>query len=417
MNNKTGSILEFKGKKAIVMTCTCDFITIKRLPEMFIGQQIKLTKSDFYSKHSNYLKHVAVACMLVLILSSVLFFQIFRPETVFAYVDIDINPSLELVINKNSRVIDFEVLNNDAQTLVKNLKLKGIPLKNALRIIIEESGKQGFISPHKENAVLVAASIKPTKDRKISEVREKSLDELVSELSSENINIGDINVKPELIKVSPGNRAEAIKNNISMGRYALFEKLSQINNDITLEKARNARVSDMLSSAGSQQKENSETGSDKKASQDTNSENISPANSSGITNKGQNPDKFIRNDAHTNNYKEEDNGNTAAKKSSGNSRQHKNTYKNSENQSDKKDSIEGSSDSDRNDSPDKPKSNGNANNSPDKKETSDQGSNSVKDNPVENKQTGSQSKDNSNADNGNHTNNNGNSGGKGKNSK
>jgi len=250
MSEFTGSVLELNDKHAIVMTESCDFVSIHRQPEMFVGQQVKFRKSDLIRTNKSYMRYFALAASVFIIaLCSVFYFQIFIPNAVFAYVDVDINPSIEFVINKNAKVLDIKFLNNDGETLLKELKLVDLPLKEAISELVKASKQLGFISTNNRNAVLISASVNEEKNYTENGSKQKALDDILSDIGSFTFDVGTENIKPEIIKVTPENRKSALKNDISMGRYDLYSKIKLGNNDITVEKARTERVSDMLDKA------------------------------------------------------------------------------------------------------------------------------------------------------------------------
>lgn len=247
MGNNTGVILELKGKKAILMTSTCDFITISRRPEMFVGQQLDLN-NPVLARRFKPMRYFAIAGIFVLIICSVLFYQLLKPSSVFAYVDIDINPSLELSIDKKANVINVKALNSDAAGLIKNTNLKNKSLTSAVRIIIEESHSKGFIQPDTKNAVLISASIKSG--------NEKVLDAIVSELQKTDFKAGAKSIKAEIIKVEPTKRSEAVKNNISMGRYKLYKEISNSDGNIDIQKAKTEGISKIIEAYESHKQDN-----------------------------------------------------------------------------------------------------------------------------------------------------------------
>lgn len=250
MNEFTGSILEINKKHAIVMTDSCDFVTIQRQPQMFVGQQVKFSKSDIARTNKNHIKYAALAASVFIIaLFSVFYFQIFMPSTVFAYVDVDINPSVEFSIDKNAQVLDLKPLNSDAQILLKNLELVDLPIKDAITEVVKASKQLGFITTNKQNTVLISALINENKNSNTNESDEIAFDEIISDISSVTFNVGTENINPEVLKVSPENRESAIKNNLSMGRYALYLKLKADNSNITVDTAKTEHISDMLDKA------------------------------------------------------------------------------------------------------------------------------------------------------------------------
>lgn len=84
---------------------------------------------------------VAAACLaLVLFAGAGLYF------TPTAHINIDINPSLELGINRFDRVISVSALNNDGEALVKSLNLNFMGYDEALRRIIDNQSVEAMLS-------------------------------------------------------------------------------------------------------------------------------------------------------------------------------------------------------------------------------------------------------------------------------
>lgn len=249
MNNYKGSILELNEKQAIVMTDNCDFVTINRQSEMFVGQQIIFNKSFIRKTQKGYMKQLSlIASVFVLIFSSIFFYQFYTPTKVFAYIDVDINPSIEFKIDKYAKVLDIEPLNDDAQILIKQLNLVDLPIKQAIAEVVKASKQYGYISADKENSILISASVKVDEESKLYEPNQVILDDILSKLK-DTYSVGFDELRPQILKVTPEKRADAIKNKISMGRYELYTKIKKDNGDISVEKAKTDRVSDMLDKA------------------------------------------------------------------------------------------------------------------------------------------------------------------------
>lgn len=270
MTDSKGSILQLKEKQAIVMTDTCDFIKVKRRSDMFVGQQITFNKMDIYQSRKLSLKAVSlIASVFILALCTIFYMQVFNPTAVYAYIDVDINPSLEFSIDRNSEVVSVSTLNQDAASLIRDLDLVGLPVKEAIVKVVEASKTQGFIAVGKENAVLISAAMNNENPNSVDDAK---LDTILKELNQ--MDLGTANNAPdsdklqsEIIKVTPEARASAVTNKISMGRYILYKKIKEENSEITLDKAKTERVSEMLKEAKAQLKEsNMETKSEKKDS-------------------------------------------------------------------------------------------------------------------------------------------------------
>ncbi|WP_422446666.1 anti-sigma factor domain-containing protein [Thermoanaerobacterium sp. DL9XJH110] len=246
--NYRGTILKLKEKEAIVMTEECDFLSIKRRSDMSLGQQITFQESDIIRYNRKKVKYIMVAASILLVfLISVSYFH-YTVNFAYAYVDIDINPSLELVINKQERVLKTIPLNEDARPLLKGLKLNGMPVQEALSVIIIKSKEQGYLDSKNENDILISAALNIDSNGYgfIKDEAQKKLDRLAESLSEVVKKHGGLKDKTIILKITPEDRKLSLENKISMGRYFIYTKMKEKGIDITIEEARNSRVSDIL---------------------------------------------------------------------------------------------------------------------------------------------------------------------------
>jgi adenylate kinase len=94
-----GVIMELDRDEAIVMTHKSKFIIIQRSQEDYIGKTIPLDsrKIVYAKKERNRLFPVAVGVVAAVFIF-IIFINMnqFRKDNVYAYIGLDINPSLEL---------------------------------------------------------------------------------------------------------------------------------------------------------------------------------------------------------------------------------------------------------------------------------------------------------------------------------
>ncbi len=288
MKNYTGSILELNTNYATVMTDSCDFVTIHPQPDMFVGQQIKFKESDIKKSNKYHVKYFALAASVFVIgLCSIIFFRFSNLTPVLAYIDVDINPSIELTIDKDAEVIDIKALNEDAQIVLKDLNLMDLQIKEAITEVVTVSKELGYLNNNKGNTVLISASLEEDTNDKQNASSLKALDEVLTDISSINISAENKSIKPEIIKVTPNSRKAAIEKGLSMGRYALFSKIKAKNSDITVEKAKTERISEMLVKA--------KIKSDKSES---NVSGLGSDNTDFINTESNEPNKFDSNDSN-----------------------------------------------------------------------------------------------------------------------
>jgi len=88
------------------------------------------------------------------------------------YVTLDINPSIELIVNRRDKVIYANALNEDGEVLLAELDLIGMDVEDAIDLIIETATNLGYIDPDAEETYVSVTAI--SKDTAIGDqVREQ----------------------------------------------------------------------------------------------------------------------------------------------------------------------------------------------------------------------------------------------------
>lgn len=141
MNSKTGIVMEIKNKKACIMTSDGQFIEVKindTLPSIgstYTGQVYR--KPNFY-------KYIASAACLVFFTSiGGAAYAYYTPTT---SVVVDINPSLELKLNRWNKIIKTIPLNETGAQLASSIDIKNKDIDTGLTIILDEAEKEHFIN-------------------------------------------------------------------------------------------------------------------------------------------------------------------------------------------------------------------------------------------------------------------------------
>ncbi|RKQ31240.1 anti-sigma-I factor RsgI family protein [Oceanobacillus halophilus] len=105
-------------------------------------------------------KHVSAlflsaACFLLLLILPVYF--ITGANKTYAYVSVDINPSIELEINKDYQVRSIRPINTDASTVVDQLEdYQNRKIETVIQMIMDKSEENGLINEHKSMLVGVS---------------------------------------------------------------------------------------------------------------------------------------------------------------------------------------------------------------------------------------------------------------------
>ncbi|MHB0802107.1 anti-sigma factor domain-containing protein [Bacillus thuringiensis] len=186
MMNK-GIVMDIKKHSVVVLTPNGEFITCKRKGDScMIGEEISFDEQEQKASHfsiPSFLKpaSILVACFLF----AVLFFYNQPEEKVFAYVSVDINPSLEVSVTKDFRVIDLQACNDDGRRILKELKQwENKQLQEVIRTIIKQSQEDKYLTNDKQVMLTAVA-----KDKALEPQLEKAMKELKKEYELKHITV------------------------------------------------------------------------------------------------------------------------------------------------------------------------------------------------------------------------------------
>lgn len=85
----------------------------------------------------------AAACLLLVVFASGGGYLFFTPT---AYISIDINPSLELGINRFDRIVSVKGYNEDAGELLDELDIRFLPYQEGLQALLDSAGLQTYLA-------------------------------------------------------------------------------------------------------------------------------------------------------------------------------------------------------------------------------------------------------------------------------
>jgi uncharacterized membrane protein YkoI len=101
------------------------------------------------SRRSRVIGFVAAAAALLLVLAGtvgVLANSARRSGEVFATVSLDVNPSIEIAVNKQETVISVKALNDDAERILDKMELAGASIDVAVNALIGSMLRNGYLS-------------------------------------------------------------------------------------------------------------------------------------------------------------------------------------------------------------------------------------------------------------------------------
>ncbi|MGG0154488.1 anti-sigma-I factor RsgI family protein [Bacillus mycoides] len=182
-----GIVMDIKKHNVVVLTPNGEFITFKRKVHSYmIGEEISFNEQEQRAPRFSIPSFLKPASLLVTCFLCVLLFFYNQPEEkVFAYVSVDINPSLEVSVTKDLRVIDLRACNDDGRRILKEMKRwENKHLQDVIRTIIKQSQKDKYLTNDKQ--VMLTAV---TKDKSLESQLEKAMQELKKEYEIKHITV------------------------------------------------------------------------------------------------------------------------------------------------------------------------------------------------------------------------------------
>ena len=220
-------IAEIRGNHMIVIAKNGDFSKCRKLPNCDIGDEINIPERNMRSVYRN-LSAVAASFLILIMLSS----GVYAYYTPYSYVSVDINPSLELYVNRFDKVIGVHAFNEEAQQIIKSSEgIKNKNVDDALEQILGSAEDAGYLKEYGENTVMIVVSSGSTKEEKvIAEKMSKTSSAVLSKISS------DYEVILEKTQIE--NYKKAKEQNISPGKVILANRFKEAKPEINEEEVK-----------------------------------------------------------------------------------------------------------------------------------------------------------------------------------
>ncbi|MEG2235033.1 MAG: hypothetical protein RR144_01140, partial [Clostridia bacterium] len=190
--------------------------------------------------HKKYIIIPAVASLAICCFTfCALYFVQNQVETLLS---LDVNPSIELVLNKQEKVIRCNAKNKDAEKIIEGMNLKNIEADIALNAIVGSLYKSGYLEKNsKENDILLSID---NKDKTKTKKLESKYTNLVKNTLKSNHTSGTILIQNDNSTDSTKRLSKEYE--ISEGKVSLIEKIIEKSPDLNFEKLSNMNINELL---------------------------------------------------------------------------------------------------------------------------------------------------------------------------
>ena len=201
------------------------------------GKDGSTMKKNIFSK--GFIGAATVACVLL----GAGIFEIpyygnnFVPDS---HVDIDVNPGVEIITNKNNKVIDILSTNNDGKAVIDGMNLKNSELKVAVNALIGSMVQKGYIE-NDNTGILV--TVRNNNQDRADKVKAEVLDDINFALYKNDVQAAVMN---QTLKNTKNADKFARENNVSIGKSVFVLNLASKDSTMDARELAKMRVSDIV---------------------------------------------------------------------------------------------------------------------------------------------------------------------------
>ena len=188
------------------------------------------------------------ACLAVMLLGGGLFYQ--QVNAVASVVSLDVNPSIELKVNRSEKVLVCTPLNEDAKAILADMgngaDLKGAKLDVAVNAIVGSLVRNGYLDSI-SSAIMISVEDKDTaRAEKLQRELTSTVDGVLQTSAAKAA------VLTQTLTQDAGREQQARENNISTGKAALVNHVLALNSALKFDELAKLSVEELkdLAEAG-----------------------------------------------------------------------------------------------------------------------------------------------------------------------
>ncbi len=200
------------------------------------GKDGSTMKKNIFSK--GFIGAATVACVLLGagIFGIPYYGNNFVPDS---HVDIDVNPGVEIITNKNNKVIEILSTNNDGKAVIDGMNLKNSELKVAVNALIGSMVQKGYIE-NDNTGILV--TVRNNNQDRADKVKAEVLDDINFALYKNDVQAAVMN---QTLKNTKNADKFARENNVSIGKSVFVLNLASKDSTLDARELAKMRVSDI----------------------------------------------------------------------------------------------------------------------------------------------------------------------------
>lgn len=200
----------------------------KAFDQVHATEQMKQSVSDYLKqknrktpKNSVKFRMGALASAFAVLLLCIGIGNWYFWEMPVSYVSVDVNPSIELILNRKNRVTDANSRNRDGEIVLEHVQLKGKDYLEAVELLVESEAMEPYLTTDAKLTVTVASA-------KAEELLSGLEDSIVATHYHGMCQSADMEIV-----------TAAHDCGMSLGKYQIYQLLTQYGSGLTAENCQN----------------------------------------------------------------------------------------------------------------------------------------------------------------------------------
>lgn len=246
-----GVVMEVSGTSIIVMTPSGSF---ERIPAK--NRSCEVGEEIVYAARPAGIRQPAFAAVSVFVAAVVFCMMLFTgipaafaDKSVVAYVSIDINPSLELGLDKREKVRELRGLNAKGQEVVQNVSYKGKSLDEVADKLLQKAEEMELFKAGEGDIIIASTQVKETSDLTDEAITEHLKQQVLTHVVMKHPDTAD-KFEVAAFTVPAEVRETAQENGLSLGKYSVYLNAKSVGHDVKVEDLQEQSIHNLAKEAG-----------------------------------------------------------------------------------------------------------------------------------------------------------------------
>ena len=218
MSKMKAVVLEKSGSRYTVLGKNGTFRQVHRRLNAEVGEEIEIRTG--IESFRGLRVWAGVAALFLLVITTLLGWNLYQAPTAVALLSVDINPSLQFSIDEQGHLLKVQTQNEDAKRMLNQIDLTGKPMDEVLEQIVTQAYNQKFLNSE-QHWVVVGYS--PMTDKTSQQIPKELNENQIITWVTETVEQKGFTPQVAVFPLTAQESELAQKRDLTLGEYALLQ--------------------------------------------------------------------------------------------------------------------------------------------------------------------------------------------------